>query len=222
MKLVNQVRTLGRRSLQVLLVLLLMMAWGNAQAGEADKTRYSLEIKGATLEEAILQLSRETGVGISIRRNKAEKRVAGKSYVNETLDQIIRDLLRHTNHILVWNYSQKKMTSVDIWLFPPGASGAGSGPAPGKGTVEEAKEKGKPVKGKKAEPEVRRASPPKPPAAPSALPPPLGKPPAIGKLPPPIQTGGAAPPRDEPEEMKGQEAPAEDHAAEEPGGAEDN
>lgn len=208
---------LRRGPVRMLVLALLIAVGGQARAEDAGKTKYSVEIKGATLEEALKQLSQETGVGISIRRNKAQKTVKGKSYVNETLDQIIRDLLRNTNHILVWNHAERKASSVDIWLFPSGSGDAGAQAVPAKVAAEEAKDKNKPPKTRKREAEDRRAAPPKPaaPAAAAALKRPPVTPPAVGKLPPPLQEGQAASPQEEPQETKEREAPAQDHGTEE-------
>jgi len=224
MDFVNQMCARCGHALKALLFVLVISAGGQAQAEEAGKTRYSLEIKSATLEEAFKQLARETGVGIFIRRNKAEKSVKGKSYVNETFDQIVRDLLRNTNHILVWNFAEKKMNSVDIWLFPSGAAEAGAPPAPGKGAVDDAREKSKPPKSKKKEAEDRRAPPPKPPApaGAKALQRPPGQPPAVGKLPPLTRDSDTAATPEESEETKEPEAPGEGHSAEEQSEAREN
>lgn len=90
---------------------------------ETDQNRtWSLDVKDLTISEVLSKLSLVTGTEISINKPLGDKRLT-KSYVNQTIEQIIKDLLRGVNYTSVWHHGEKDPDSIDIWIFDQGSGG---------------------------------------------------------------------------------------------------
>ena len=90
---------------------------------------YSIELTEMTIPEALKRLNEATGVPIVIRKGTVKK-ISARSYANQDLDRILRDLLRHADHVVRWNYLDDALSSVDIWIFDSPLPGKQDGSAP--------------------------------------------------------------------------------------------
>lgn len=90
---------------------------------ETDQSRtWSLDVKDLTISDVLSKLSLVTGIEISTNKPLGNKRLT-KSYVNQTIEQIIKDLLKGVNYTSVWHHGEKGPDSIDIWIFDQGGGG---------------------------------------------------------------------------------------------------
>ena len=68
-------------------------------------------------------LCEATGVEISTNKTSNMKRIT-RSYENQTIENIIRDVFRGTSYALVWNYGENHLESIGICFFDSGSSGS--------------------------------------------------------------------------------------------------
>jgi hypothetical protein len=95
-----------------------------SHAGRAENTRWSIDFHNISLTEALSQLSQVTGIKVFTKRPLKSK--VTRSYTNQTIDEIIRDLFRNMNCASVWYYSEKGVDSIGIVIIDgegPGVAG---------------------------------------------------------------------------------------------------
>jgi len=85
-------------------------------AAEEQKERWSFEFNNMAVADVLSELTRVTGVEIFANK-LPEKRSLKKSYVNQTIDQVVRDIFRGTSFALVWHHGEKGIRSLDVWVF---------------------------------------------------------------------------------------------------------
>ena len=98
-----------------------------AEAADEEDQLWSFRFENLSVAEALKQLSDKTGIDITTNQSPQEKRIT-KSYENETVEEIIRDIFRGASYTLVWNYSDTGMSSVGVYFFDQGGSRVGSQP----------------------------------------------------------------------------------------------
>jgi hypothetical protein len=89
---------------------------------DQDQTWF-LDVKDLTISEVLSKLSLVTGIEVSTNKPLGNKRLT-KSYVNQTIEQIIKDLLKGVNYTSVWHHGEKGPDSIDIWIFGQGGGGS--------------------------------------------------------------------------------------------------
>ena len=99
-----------------------------AEAAEGEEQLWSFRFENLSVAEVLKQLSEKTGIDITTNQSPQEKRVT-KSYENETVEGIIRDIFRGASYTLVWNYSDTEMSSVGVYFFDQGGSRVDSRPS---------------------------------------------------------------------------------------------
>jgi hypothetical protein len=92
-----------------------------SHAGRAENTRWSIDFNNISLTDALSQLSQVTGIKVFTKKPLKSK--VTRSYTNQTIDEIIRDLFRNMNSASVWYYSEKGVDSIGIVIIE------GEGPA---------------------------------------------------------------------------------------------
>jgi len=98
-----------------------------AEAAEVEEQLWSFRFENLSVAEVLKQLSEKTGIDITTNQTPQEKRVT-KSYENETVEGIIRDIFRGTSYTLVWNYGDTGISSVGVYFFDQGGSRVDSRP----------------------------------------------------------------------------------------------
>jgi hypothetical protein len=94
----------------------LATVYGMSFAAEEEKERWSLEFNNMAVADVLSELTRVTGVEIFANK-LPEKKPLKKSYVNQTIDQMVRDIFRGTSFALVWHHGEKGIRSLDVWVF---------------------------------------------------------------------------------------------------------
>jgi hypothetical protein len=86
------------------------------QTARADSRKLSFEMENSTIEDVLKKMNQETGIHFFITQNTGNQ-AADRSFSEQTVDQILEKLFHRKNHALVWQYEDKKLHAVDIWLF---------------------------------------------------------------------------------------------------------
>lgn len=81
-----------------------------------------MDVKDLTISDVLSKLSLVTGIEISTNKPLRNKRLT-RSYVNQTIEQIIKDLLKDVNYTSVWHHGEKGPDSIDIRIFDQGSGG---------------------------------------------------------------------------------------------------
>lgn len=97
------------------------------QAENRVSGRYSINFNDTPISEALRQLTQTTRIKINVGRS-LEGRIT-KSYRNQSIDEIIRDMLKNLSYASIWTYSEKGVDSIDIRVFDEDKSGASRGMA---------------------------------------------------------------------------------------------
>jgi len=91
-------------------------------ASNIENQRWSFDLKDCTVLDALRQITNITNIEIVTNKNK-DKELPSKSYKDQTIDQILRDLFRKENCAMIWSYGDSGLDSIDIWVFKGGGSG---------------------------------------------------------------------------------------------------
>ena len=94
----------------------------NVSASNIENQRWSFDFKDCTVLEALRQITNITNIEIVTNKN-GDKELSSKSYKDQTIDQILRDLFRKENCAMIWSYGDSGLDSIDIWVFKGGGSG---------------------------------------------------------------------------------------------------
>jgi len=97
---------------------------GTLQAAKVEDKRWSFDFKNCTVSDALRQMSQVTGIGIFMMNQKGDKQLLSKSYKDQTIDRILRDILRQENYAMLWNYDVDDLDAIDIWIFKDSSSRA--------------------------------------------------------------------------------------------------
>jgi len=89
---------------------------------------YSLQFRSVSISDALKQIAQTTGIKI-VTPKQLGNQVITRSYKNQTVERILRDMFRDMNFALVWSYGEKGIDSVKIVTLDKG-SGAGARYAP--------------------------------------------------------------------------------------------
>lgn len=77
--------------------------------------RYSIHFKDASISDALKQLAATTRIQITMER-ALEARIT-KSYKDQRIDEIIRDMFKNMSYVSVWTYGEQGVNSIDIRIF---------------------------------------------------------------------------------------------------------
>ncbi|UCD87228.1 MAG: hypothetical protein JSV01_05560, partial [Desulfobacterales bacterium] len=89
---------------------------------EATADSWSFRFNDLPVADALKQLSQVTGISVFTNKPPENKRLT-RSYENETIEQIIRDILRGVNYTLEWRTNDKGFESVAITFIDEGHGG---------------------------------------------------------------------------------------------------
>jgi len=85
---------------------------------------YSLQFNSISISEALQQIAQTTGIKI-VTPKQLGNQVITRSYKNQTIERILKDMFHDTSFALVWSYGEKGIDSVKIVTLDKG-SGAGA------------------------------------------------------------------------------------------------
>jgi hypothetical protein len=77
---------------------------------------WSFDFKDENISSVLYQVSQSTGIQISINVSIDDIYLT-KKFESLTAHKILSDIFRKLNCAVIWNYSKKKLTSVDVWVF---------------------------------------------------------------------------------------------------------
>jgi len=100
----------------VLLMSIAISIHGNASAQTAEEVRWSVDFGSISLSEAFDQLTLVTGIKI-YTPTPLVQRISPKRYMNQSIEQILKDMLKQVNYAAVWHYSRGGIESVWILAF---------------------------------------------------------------------------------------------------------
>jgi hypothetical protein len=85
-----------------------------AETGE--DAQWTIDFGDISISEAFDQLTQITGIKIFTTRPLAHK-ISPKRYINQSIDQILKDLLKNLNYATVWHYGKRGIESIGILAF---------------------------------------------------------------------------------------------------------
>jgi hypothetical protein len=89
---------------------------GELPAETEENERWSIDFGSVSISEAFDQLTRITGIKISTTTPLAHT-ISPKRYVNQSIDQILKDVLKNMNYAAVWLYGKRGLESIGILAF---------------------------------------------------------------------------------------------------------
>jgi hypothetical protein len=89
---------------------------GIALAGTEEDARWSIDFGAISISEAFDQLTQITGIKIFTTTPLAH-RISPKRYMNQSIEQILKDMLKNVNYAAVWHYSERGIESIGILAF---------------------------------------------------------------------------------------------------------
>jgi len=120
---------------------------------------YSLQFRSVSISEALKQIAQTTGIKIVTPKQLGNQAIT-RSYKNQTVERILRDMFRDMNFALVWSYGEKGIDSVKIVTLDKGSgAGARHSPNAARSTIGDYRAKGYPAQ-RRTRPE-RGLSPPR-------------------------------------------------------------
>ena len=81
-----------------------------------ERERWSIDFANAPLSDVLRELTNMTGVNI-ITESTLGNRLFTKSYKNQTIEEILKDIFRNVNHASVWQYKENHLDSISIRIF---------------------------------------------------------------------------------------------------------
>jgi type II secretory pathway component GspD/PulD (secretin) len=120
---------------------------------------YSLQFNSISISEALKQIAQTTGIKI-VTPKQLGNQVITRSYKNQTIERILKDMFHDTSFALVWSYGEKGIDSVKIVTLDKGSgAGARDSPKAARSPIRDYRAKGYPAQ-RQARPE-RGLSPPR-------------------------------------------------------------
>ena len=81
-----------------------------------ENTPWSINFSDVSISEALSQLTKITGVKI-FTKAPLEYKISPKLCTNQSIDQILKDILRNLNYAAISYYNEKGLDSIEILIF---------------------------------------------------------------------------------------------------------
>ncbi len=94
----------------------------NVSASNIENQRWSFDFKDCTISDALRQISSVMNIEILASRGGYEE--FNRSYTDQTIDQILRDIFWKDNCAMIWRYGDSGLASIDIWVFKGDGGGS--------------------------------------------------------------------------------------------------
>jgi hypothetical protein len=85
-------------------------------ASQEQTSSWSFDFKDEHISSVLDQISQSTGIQISTNVTIDDISLTQK-FIDETAHKILSNIFRKLNCAVIWNYSRKGLTSVDVWVF---------------------------------------------------------------------------------------------------------
>lgn len=108
---------------------------GVIRAERPENRRWSFDFDKHSVSDVLREITRVTDITILASRGGDEE--VSRSYRDQTVDYILRDIFRKENCAIIWRYGDGDLASIDIWVFKAGSTAASA--AEGKYTKEDEK-----------------------------------------------------------------------------------
>jgi len=105
-----------------LIFLPLLFMSTNVSSSNIEHQRWSFDFEDCTVSDALRQMARVTTIEIVTNKNGG-KELSRKSYRDQTIDQILKDIFRKESCAMIWRYGDSGLASIDIWVFNGGGGG---------------------------------------------------------------------------------------------------
>lgn len=96
--------------------ILVVSTRGIALAEREGDARWSIDFGAISISEALDQLTQVTGIKIFTTAPLAHT-ISPKRYMNQSIEQILKDMLKNLNYAAVWHYSERGIESIGILAF---------------------------------------------------------------------------------------------------------
>jgi hypothetical protein len=97
----------------------------NVSASNIENQTWSFDFEDCTVSDALRQMARVMNIEILASRGGYEE--LNRSYQDQTVDYILRDIFRKESCAMIWRYGHNGLSSIDIWVFKGGGSKRGPG-----------------------------------------------------------------------------------------------
>jgi hypothetical protein len=81
-----------------------------------ENTPWSINFDAVSISEALSQLTKITGIKI-FTKTPLEYKISPKLFTNQSIDQILKGILRNVNYAAIWHYNEKGLDSIWISIF---------------------------------------------------------------------------------------------------------
>jgi len=105
-----------RSCVAILLLGLVLFQCSVVLAETEEDARWSIDFNTVSFSEALNQLTQITGIKI-FTKTSLDHKISPKLYRNQSIDHILKDLLRNVNYAAVWYYGEKGINSIGILIF---------------------------------------------------------------------------------------------------------
>jgi hypothetical protein len=96
--------------------ILVVSACGIVLAETEEDARWSIDFGAISISEAFDQLTQVTGIKIFTTTPLAHT-ISPKRYMNQSIEQILKDILKNVNYAAVWHFSERGIESIGILAF---------------------------------------------------------------------------------------------------------
>jgi len=100
----------------ILLLGLMFLICSTLSAETKEDAQWSIDFSTVSISEALHQLTQITGIKI-FTKSPFEYKISPKLYINQSIDQILKDILRNVNYAAVWYYSDGGLDSIGILIL---------------------------------------------------------------------------------------------------------
>jgi hypothetical protein len=105
-----------------LIFLPLLFMSTNVSASNMENQTWSFDFKDCTISDALRQISSVMNIEILASRGGYEE--LNRSYQDQTVDYILRDIFRKESCAMIWRYGDSGLASIDIWVFKGDGGGS--------------------------------------------------------------------------------------------------
>lgn len=91
-------------------------------AATVEDKKWSFEFNELPVPDVLNNISTASGVEI-VLKGDIEERFITKSYIDHTIDNILLDMFSNENLAALFNYDDKGLASIKIWILPEGEKG---------------------------------------------------------------------------------------------------
>jgi hypothetical protein len=88
---------------------------GVIRAERPENRRWSFDFDKHSVSDVLREITRVTDITILASRGGDEE--VSRSYKDQTVDYILRDIFRKENCAIIWRYGNGDLVCIDIWLF---------------------------------------------------------------------------------------------------------